>query len=582
MTIYAFDEFELDTALYELRRRGARVAMEPQVFTVLAYLIENRDRVVTKSQLIDHVWPERFISEAALTSRLMAARKAVGDSGQAQRYIRTVHGRGYQFVAAVRESGEPAPNAATEAVSAGEAAGAAGFADTQDIRFCKTPDGVRVAYATSGTGSPLVKVANWLSHLEFDWRSPVWRHWISEFSRHHTLVRYDERGCGLSDRDVEDYSVEAWTRDLESVVDALGLERFPLMGISQGGPVAITYAVRHPERVSQLILYGTYVQGRKLRGKTREQIEEQEALATLMRIRWGLDDPSFRAMFAAEFIPGASEEEKRWFNDLCRVSTSPEGAERFYRAFGMIDVSNLLSRVSTPTLVVHATEDKRIPIEQAQKLAAEIPGARFVALEGQNHILLESEPAWPRFVAEIRRFLGVRREAERETATVHTILFTDLEDSTGLTRRLGDRASRELFRQLEVEIRGLVSMHGGGDVKGLGDGIMASFKVPTRALECAVAIQRAAERLAELRGTQLRVRVGLHVGEAIAEAGDLHGIAVITASRIVDAARGGEILVSDAVRQLAASRGFAFSATREFVPKGFDEPVRVHQVEWAA
>jgi class 3 adenylate cyclase len=371
-------------------------------------------------------------------------------------------------------------------------------------------------------------------------------------------------------------------RDLETVVDSLGLDRFPLLGISQGGPVAINYAVRHPERVSRLILYGTYVFGRKIRGKSREEREEQEALAVLMRTRWGRDDPTFRQLFANEFIPNANDEQKRWFNDLCRVSASPEGAERFYRAFAAIDISALLSSVSVPTLVLHATEDRRIPIEQGRALAADIRDAQFVALESRNHILLEDEPAWPQFLAEVRRFLGVPHASGWASPSLHTILFTDLEDSTGLTRRLGDQAARDLFRQLEVEIHGLVSLHGGSDVKGLGDGRMASFKAPTRALECAVAIQRAAERLSVLRGIPLHVRIGLHTGEAIAEAGDLHGIAVIVASRITGAAHGGEILVSDEVRKRAGSTGFQFGASREFVPKGFEEPMRVHVVDWGS
>jgi pimeloyl-ACP methyl ester carboxylesterase/DNA-binding winged helix-turn-helix (wHTH) protein len=583
MAIFDFDRFQLDTALYELRRDGEPVALEPQVFTVLAYLVEHRDRVVTKNELIDHVWPERFISEAALTSRLMAARRAIGDSGQEQRYIRTLHGRGYRFVADVHVAGVPVEE---RRASGGEGPriatvnGASRSVTTPDIRYCKTTDGVRIAYATSGAGPPLVKVANWLSHLEFDWRSPVWRHWIEELSRHHTYVRYDERGCGLSERDVDEFSVEAWVRDLEAVVDALGLDRFPLLGISQGGPVAMTYAVRHPERVSRLVLYGTYVQGRRLRGRTREEQEEQEALATLMRLRWGRDDPSFRAMFANEFIPGANEEQKRWFNDLCRISASAESAMRFYRAFGAVDASGLLSQVSVPTLVLHATDDKRVPLDQAQKLAADIPGARFVALDGRNHILLEDEPAWPRFVAEVRRFLGVPHGAWTDQGGVHTILFVAVGGSAASTRQTGDRAGSESMRQLESEIRALVSLHGGGDFKGPDDGIVASFKAPARALECAVAIQRAAEALAEARGTTPRLRIGLHAGEPLVEGDDLSGGALSVASQLTARATGGDVFVSDVVRQLSAGRGFHFEDRGPAVLKGYDDPIHVFALRW--
>lgn len=588
MAIFDFDGFELDTALYELRRDGEPVALEPQVFTVLAYLVEHRDRVVTKNELIDHVWPERFISEAALTSRLMAARRAIGDSGQEQRYIRTLHGRGYRFVADVHVADVPAMKLGTNAIAQPQLAAvdeasrgrAAGIVAAPNIRYCKTADGIRIAYATSGAGPPLVKVANWLSHLEFDWRSPVWRHWIEELSRHHTYVRYDERGCGLSERDVDEFSVEAWVRDLEAVVDTLGLERFPLLGISQGGPVAITYAVRHPERVSHLVLYGTYVQGRRLRGRTREEREEQEALATLMRLRWGRDDPSFRAMFAAEFIPGANEEQKRWFNDLCRISASAESAMRFYRAFGEVDATALLSQVSAPTLVLHATDDKRVPLDQAQRLAAEIRGARFVALDGRNHILLEDEPAWPRFVAEVRRFLGVAYEPQADQIGVRAILYVEVGDAAAPAGGVGAPPAEELLRQFHDEVRALVSLHGGRDSSGPGSVHTASFKAPARALECAVAIQRAVEGLAAARGAPLPLRVGLHAGEPVVDGDDLSGGVVNLARGLSARAAGGDVLVSDVVRQLSAGKGFHFEDRGPAMFRGYDDPVHVFALRW--
>ena len=576
--IVAFDDFELDTGLFELRHAGRRVALEPQVFTVLAYLVDQRERVVTKAELLDHVWGDRFISEAALTSRLMAARKALGDDGRRQRYIKTVHGRGYRFAGDVRPESAPAAPAlaAAPALPVDDGAGA-----RQEIRFCTAADGTRIAYATSGAGPPLVKVANWLSHLEFDWRSPVWRHWLTQLSRDHTLVRYDERGCGLSDRNVDQFSVDAWVSDLEAVVDALDLERFPLLGISQGGPVAMTYAARHPERVSHLILYGSYALGRQLRAKTQDELDENEALITLIRLWWGKDDPTFRQFFARAFIPGGTPEHHRWFNDLCRVSASPEDAAGFRRAFGLIDVTALLPQVAVPTLVLHAIDDARVPIDQGRLLASSIPHARFVPLEGENHILLEGEPAWPRFLAEVRSFLDVPDAAgPAESHGIRTILFTDIEDSTPLTRRLGDDAAREIFREHEREVEGLIRIHGGGAVKQLGDGVMAAFDSGVRAVECAVAIGHAAARLASAHAIPFRVRVGIHAGDAIAEQGDLHGIAVITAARIAAHAAAGDILVSDVVRQLAAGKGFVFSPPESFLPKGFEQPIDVYRVAW--
>jgi len=285
----------------------------------------------------------------------------------------------------------------------------------QTIRFCTSADGVRIAFATSGTGPPLVKAANWLNHLEFDWNSPVWRHWIGELSRHHTLVRYDERGCGLSDWSVEEMSVDAWVRDLEAVVDALGLERFPLLGISQGAPIALSYAVRHPERVSHLILYGGYLRGRKNRGGTRREMEERELMIRMVRVGWGQDHAAFRQVFTSLFIPDGSPEQAEWFNELQRVSATPENAARLLEAFDTIDVRTDAGKVAAPTLVLHAKGDLRVPFAEGRLMASHIPGSRFVPLESRNHLLLESEPAWPRFLRTVRQFLGVptRDEAVR-------------------------------------------------------------------------------------------------------------------------------------------------------------------------
>jgi pimeloyl-ACP methyl ester carboxylesterase/DNA-binding XRE family transcriptional regulator len=288
----------------------------------------------------------------------------------------------------------------------------------QQVRFCTTPDGARIAYATVGTGPVLVKAANWLSHLEYDWNSPVWRHWLAGLSERHTLVRYDERGCGLSDWDVDTFSLDAWVSDLETVVDTLGLERFPLLGISQGGSVAITYAVRHPERVSHLILYGGYARGRWKLALSPQQREETEMLLTLTKLGWGRSNPAFRQVFTSLFIPDATTEQMRWFNELQRMSTSPENAVKFLRAFYEIDVSHLAPMVTVPTMVLHAREDGRIPFDAGRELAASIPGARFVTLEGKNHILLESEPAWPRFLAEVHHFLE-SKEGDKPPSSRH-------------------------------------------------------------------------------------------------------------------------------------------------------------------
>jgi pimeloyl-ACP methyl ester carboxylesterase/tRNA A-37 threonylcarbamoyl transferase component Bud32 len=281
----------------------------------------------------------------------------------------------------------------------------------QQIRFCRSSDGVRLAYAAVGSGPPLVKAANWLNHLEFDWNSPVMRPWLVELSRYHTLIRYDERGCGLSDWDVADFSLEAWVHDLETVVDAYGVERFPLLGISQGGPIAITYAHRHPERVSQLILYGSYSRGRRHWVETEQERSELDLMIEMVRVGWGKDHPAFRQVFTTLFVPDGTPEQFRWMNELQRVSTSPENAVRLLTAFHELDAKQAAMHLDVPTLVLHATGDLRVPFREGERLARLIPRARFVPLESRNHLLLGHEPAFPTFIAAIHEFLEVKPTA---------------------------------------------------------------------------------------------------------------------------------------------------------------------------
>ena len=400
--IYSFGDYELDTRVHELRRAGERQHVEPQVFDVLAYLFASRDRLVTKEELLDGVWGHRYVAPTTLNSRIKHARQAVGDDGAAQRVIRTVHGLGFRVVADVEERGATTPPG--------------GGPLEQRVRFCTASDGVRIAYATSGDGPPLVKPANWLTHLEYDWESPVWRHWLRELSRDRTLVRYDERGCGLSDRDAADLSFDAWVRDLETVVDAMGLERFPLFGLSQGCAVAIAYAARHPERVSRLVLYGGYAQGAFPRARTPEERAEAELVMHQLPQFWGRDNPAFRLFFAARFLPDGTPEQMHWFSELQRLTTTPEVAVRLRSTAADIDVSDLAPRVRAPTLVVHATGDAVVPFDQGRLLAALVPGARFVSLESRNHVLLEGEPAWARFTDEVRRFLDEGADTARPGA----------------------------------------------------------------------------------------------------------------------------------------------------------------------
>jgi pimeloyl-ACP methyl ester carboxylesterase/DNA-binding CsgD family transcriptional regulator len=274
------------------------------------------------------------------------------------------------------------------------------------ISFCKSFDGSRIALAIAGNGPPLVRVANYMCHLEYDWKSPVWAHWLEEWTRDHTLITSDERGSGLSDWDVEDVSFEAWVRDLEAVVDAVGLRRFPLFAMSQAGAVAVAYAARHPEKVSRLILLGAYARGWLNRDLTEEQIEEEKLMIALMRIGWGRENPAFRQVFATQLFPEATTEELRALEQQMRVSVSPENAVRLESEMHRVDVRRLAPGVRAPTLILHARADGGVPFEEGRLLASLIPKAQFVALESKNHLLTANEPAWRDFQQIFRGFLA--------------------------------------------------------------------------------------------------------------------------------------------------------------------------------
>lgn len=274
----------------------------------------------------------------------------------------------------------------------------------QKIQFCTAEDGVRIAYGSVGEGPPLVKAANWLSHLELDWDAPIWSPLFRELARDHFFVRYDERGNGLSDWDVSEISFETFVTDLETVVDSLELDHFPLLGISQGASVSIDYAVRHPERVSHLILFGGYAAGWRI-DATEEVIKEREALMTLTETGWGRDNPAYRQIFSSTFMPSATVDELKSFNELQRATTSPENAARFLSAFGDIDVREQLARVSVPTLVIHSLGDQRIPVNSGRDIAASIPNAEFVSLDSDSHLLLGRESASQVFLDAVRRFI---------------------------------------------------------------------------------------------------------------------------------------------------------------------------------
>jgi pimeloyl-ACP methyl ester carboxylesterase len=397
--VYEFGPFRMDVRERRLLRDGEPVPLTTKVFETLRVLLERSGRLLTKDELMGQIWPDTVVEENNLNHNISVLRRALGEQPSGQPFIETVPRVGYRFVADVRHSG------ADDGTRRPAAAPASVRTLRQYIRFCTSSDGTRIAHSTVGTGPPLAKAGNWLSHIEYEWDSPVWRHWIREISQRHRLVRWDERGCGLSDWNVEHVSLDTFVRDQETVLDSLGLERFALLGISQGGAVAAAYAARHPERVSHLVLCGAYTRGWRHRADPGE-VEARTALLNLTRLGWGQNNAAFRQLFTTRFIPDAGAAEMEWFNDLQRVSTTPENAARLMEAFSHLDVRPLLADITVPTIVFHSQQDGVVPFDEGRRLAAGIRGSTFVPLPSRNHLLLEHEPAWPMFLRELGAFLG--------------------------------------------------------------------------------------------------------------------------------------------------------------------------------
>jgi pimeloyl-ACP methyl ester carboxylesterase/DNA-binding CsgD family transcriptional regulator len=330
---------------------------------------------------------------------------------------------------------------------------------TGRIAFCTAADGLRLAFGVSGSGPPLVKAANWMTHIEHDWESPVWRHWLEGLGAHRTLIRYDERGCGLSDRDVgpDAFTIERWVADLEAVVDAAGVERFALLGVSAGAMLAIAYAARHPDRVSHLVLYGGFARGRLVRDAV--QREEAEVLVEAIRVGWGRSNSAFRRLFTTLFLPEGTPAQMAWFDEAQRTSTSPETAARIWSARGACDVTALAPQVRAPALVVHVRDDAVVPFDEGRLVAGLVPGARFVPLDGRNHILLADEPAWPAFLDAVDEFLaGDDEAAGAPTATAAAARRVPRWDLSGREEEIvalvaEGRSNEEIAAALHLSVR---------------------------------------------------------------------------------------------------------------------------------
>lgn len=390
------------------QREEMRLFRARLLATLVERLQSEPDEALRHARALSMLEPADEDAQASLVRLLRAAgrwREADEQLERAQRRLEEFNAR---RTGALRRAAQTPLQSDAPATAFGEnptpSGGPAALSTAHDVRFCRTADDVRIAYACTGEGPPLVKAANWLNHLEFDWQSPVWNHLLHGLAAEHRLIRYDGRGSGLSDWNVGDVSFETFIRDLESVADAVRIDRVPLLGISQGAAISIAYAARHPERVSHLVLYGGFARGLRRRG-TQQAIERADVLTAVIRHGWANENPAYRQLFTSLFIPGASLEQMQWFNDLQRVTASPENTLRTRDVFDEIDVVALLPRLSVPTLVLHCRDDEIVPFEEGRLIAANIPNARFVALEGRNHLILKDDPARARFLEEVTKFL---------------------------------------------------------------------------------------------------------------------------------------------------------------------------------
>ncbi|MBI2913538.1 MAG: adenylate/guanylate cyclase domain-containing protein [Chloroflexi bacterium] len=450
------------------------------------------------------------------------------------------------------------------------------------IQYAKTSDGVSIAYAVTGQGAPLVLMPGQISHFQLLGQYPEWRRWFERLAEKRMIAQYDGRGSGLSERAITDFSVDALVLDLEAVVGAVGVERFALWAGGLLGTAAVAYAVRHPERLSHLILWAACVRGADFWSSSRTQ-----AVRAVRETDWEL------YASAAIHLGGfrVSKRLEEFATALIREAITPDTLKAFMDASQGFDVVGLLPQVKCPTLVLHARQNPLLPIDVSRRIASEIPHARLVLVERPIPWIGDMEEG---VLAAVDDFLGEQEKAapaaaRPEGGAVRTILFTDVEGSTALTQRLGDVKAREVLREHERIVREALKSHGGSEVKTMGDGFMASFASATGALECAIAIQRAFAEWNAAVGAHhdapLHVRIGLNAGEPIAEEdpdgrGDLFGTAVILAARIAAQAQGGEILASNVVRELVAGKGFLFADRGDAILRGFEDPVRLFEVRW--
>ena len=392
MAKYLFDSYVVDVDERKLLRGDEELRIRGKLFDTLSVLVRNATKLVRKDELMQAVWPDSVVEENNLDHCISHLRKVLPPE-----YIETVPRHGYRFVAPVTVEG---PQAAMESL---EPAPAASDVTEPEIRYFTTSDGVRIAYSVGGHGPVLVRTIDWLNHLNFEWKNPYLRHWLSEIMRHHTLVRYDQRGSGLSDWDVPDFSYERMVRDFEELVEELGLQRFAILGGCQGATIAAPYAARHPEKVTKLVFNGAFVNGWP--PTADGSMEQFEALLTLVRLGWGKENPAFRQMWTTMFHPDATATEMDWLNELQRIATTPENAVRMMSEFPTMKIFEVLPQISCPTLVTHSQGDATVPVQEGRLIASRIRDSRFVELPSRAHLVGPGDPAWKKYVDEFSRFM---------------------------------------------------------------------------------------------------------------------------------------------------------------------------------
>jgi class 3 adenylate cyclase len=442
------------------------------------------------------------------------------------------------------------------------------------IEYATTSDGVNIAYWVLGEGSPLVQMPAFpLSHVHLEWQIPECRAWFEGLCSRLRLVRYDARGSGLSQREASDFSLDAQIRDLDAVAGRAGLQNFAIFAAGDAAMAAIAYAAANPDRVSHLILWCAWA-----RRADVSSVPQTETLRALLEQDWEI----YTETVARVLLGWASGDAAQRFAAFFRESVTRDVLRKAIEAVYDVDVTDDLGKVACPTLILQPRKMTNPSVDLATRLAGRIENARVALLEGASPLWFADD--MDSVLEAIGDFLGedlmLSRGVPAESRGSRTVLFTDIEGSTALTRRLGDDAARQLLREHEQIVRDALSSHGGSEIKAMGDGFLASFSSATKAVECAIVIQRAFEERNQSAAEPLKIRVGLTAGEPIAEDRDLFGTAVNEAARITSAADGGEILVANVVRELTKGKGFLFSDRGEVVLRGFEDPVRLFEVGW--